>query len=57
MATQISSKEVDYDPLCPHCEKELDEIHWRRIKSWMINEYMFICPACKKILGIGSSQP
>ena len=57
MATKVSSKEADYDPLCPHCEKEINEIHWRRIKAWTANEYLFICPTCKKIIGVGSSQP
>lgn len=56
MATKIASKEADYDPLCAHCEKEINEIHWRRIKSWSTYEYLFICPTCKKIIGVGSSQ-
>ena len=55
MATKVSSKEADYDPLCPHCEKEINEIHWRRIKSLSGYEYLFICPACKKIIGVGIS--
>ncbi len=56
MAAKLSSKEADYDPLCPHCEKKLDEVAWRRIKSWSTHEYVFICPHCKKVLGVGSAM-
>ena len=52
MSEKLVSKEADYDPLCPHCEKKIDEVHWRRLDA--VNaEYMFICPKCKKVIGIG----
>ncbi len=52
MPTKLVSKEVEYDPLCPHCEKKIEEVHWRRIAA--VNaEYLFICPKCKKIIGVG----
>ncbi len=53
MTTKIASKEADYDPLCPYCEKKLDHVHWRKMKSFMNDEYLVICPKCKKILGVG----
>lgn len=56
MPPKVSSKEADYDPICPHCEKELEEIHWRRIKSFLASEYLFICPKCKKVIGIGMAK-
>jgi len=52
MPTKITSQEADYDPLCPHCEKKLNEVHWRQIKATNA-EYMFICPHCRKVIGIG----
>lgn len=52
MASKMASREIEYDPLCPHCEKKLEEIHWRRISA--VNaEYLFICPKCKKVMGVG----
>ena len=52
MAAKLASKEADYDPLCPHCEKRIEEVHWRQVDA--VNaEYLFICPNCKKVLGIG----
>ncbi len=52
MAAKLASKQADYDPLCPHCEKIIEEIHWRQVHA--VNaEYLFICPNCKKVLGIG----
>ena len=48
----MAAKEAEYDPLCPHCEKKIDEVHWRKIAA--VNaEYLFICPDCKKVIGIG----
>ena len=38
--------------LCPHCGKKLEEVHWRQIEA--VNaEYLFICPKCKKVIGVG----
>ncbi len=52
MTTKLESQEVDYPPICPHCEKKIDEIHWRQIKAFHA-EYLFMCPHCRKVLGIG----
>ncbi len=52
MATKLAAKESEYDPICPHCEKKIDEVHWRQIEA--VNaEYLFLCPTCKKVIGIG----
>ena len=52
MAVKLASCQVEYDPLCPHCEKKLEVVHWRQIEA--VNaEYLFICPKCKKVIGIG----
>lgn len=55
MSTKMKSTEVDYKPLCPHCEEQIDELHWRPIRA--INaEYLYTCPHCPKIIGIGVPQ-
>ena len=52
MSTKVSSSQATYNPLCPHCEQELEEVHWRQIEA--VNaEYLFICPSCRKVIGIG----
>lgn len=52
MTVKLASKEVDFDPLCPHCESQINEVHWRKIEA--VNaEYLFICPKCKKVIGVG----
>ncbi len=52
MTTKLASNEANYDPLCPHCERKIEEVHWRQVEA--VNaEYLFICPKCKKIIGIG----
>lgn len=52
MTVKIESREASYDPLCPHCEKPIQEVHWRRIAATNA-EYMFACPFCQKVIGIG----
>ena len=47
-ATKLASKEADYDPLCPHCEERIGEVHWRMVEA--VNaEYLFMCPSCRKM--------
>ena len=55
MAQKIPQTQVDYEPLCPHCGKELHEVHWRQMKTRILCEYLFICPHCRKVLGVGSA--
>jgi len=52
MSVKIASKEATYEPVCPHCEKELKEVHWRRIEA-LNAEYLFLCPLCRKVIGVG----
>jgi uncharacterized protein with PIN domain len=47
----IPSTKADYDPICPHCEKPIKEVHWREIKARTQWEHVFICPHCRKVLG------
>lgn len=52
MSAKLETQEVDYYPLCPHCESELSDIHWRQLQA--VNaEYLFICPNCRKVIGVG----
>ena len=52
MAEKLPSREVDYAPVCPHCNEELGELHWRSLTA-VHAEYVFVCPKCHKVLGIG----
>lgn len=52
MPMRLASKEAEHEPLCPHCEQPIQEVHWRQVQA--VNaEYLFICPNCRKVLGIG----
>ena len=52
MPPKLASKEANYDPLCPHCEKKISEVYWRQVDA--VNaEYMFISPSCKKVIDVG----
>ncbi len=56
MAMKVVSQEADYDPLCPHCGKKIGEVHWRKIQAFTQTEYLFICPSCRKILGVTGAK-
>lgn len=49
---KLASYEAEYDPRCPHCEKDIKEVHWRMIQA-LNAEYVFMCPHCRKVIGIG----
>ena len=52
MPTKLASREANYEPLCPHCEKRIAEVHWRKVEA--VNaEYLFVCPNCRKVIGVG----
>ncbi len=52
MQPKVSQREADYEPLCPHCDQPIREVHWRQLQA--VNaEYLFACPHCRKVLGIG----
>lgn len=52
-------QEVDYDPICPYCEKEIDQLclHARRGATLLNKDEPLAgisalsCPHCKKLLG------
>lgn len=52
MPPKLAAQQADYDPICPHCEKPIVEVQWRQIEA--VNaEYLFTCPNCRKVIGVG----
>jgi len=53
-------KEVEHDPICPYCGKEIPylNLHPWRIKGLVLKETgrigAFSCPHCNKLLGVAS---
>ena len=48
--------EDDETPLCPHCEKPLQDVKAKPIKGGFIelrDRWMYFCPGCRKVLGVG----
>jgi uncharacterized protein with PIN domain len=39
-------------PVCPHCEKGIQEIAARRVESTLGVRYMYYCTACRKVMGV-----
>lgn len=40
------------DPICPHCEQEIQTIHVREIESVLGVRFLYYCARCSKVLGI-----
>jgi len=47
----LETKE-DVEPLCPHCERELQSVWMRELKAILGRRYIYFCPHCRKVLGI-----
>ena len=49
----IRSTEVETEnPICPHCEKEITSILYKKIESTFGKRYIYFCKQCKKSLGV-----
>jgi uncharacterized protein with PIN domain len=50
----------DERPICPYCEKELDEIKTKEFDKGKLtllsHSFIYICPHCRKVLAIGKSE-
>ncbi len=47
----------DLVPVCPYCEAELPEIYLRKPRRGpfgMGRGFVFFCPHCRKVLGLGT---
>ena len=49
----IEIKNTDTEsPICPHCNKDLNAIYTRKIKSDFGVRFIYFCGSCKKVLGV-----
>jgi len=49
----LESKEANHVvPVCPHCSERLHEIWFRAVRSLLGRRYVYLCPACHKVLGV-----
>jgi hypothetical protein len=50
----------DERPICPHSEKDLDEIKTKEFDKARLtlisHSFVFMCPHCMKVLAIGKSE-
>ena len=42
----------DINPICPHCNKELDTIWYKELEGMLGKRYIYFCPQCNKVLGV-----
>ena len=51
-------KAENEDPICPHCNEKLKSVKAKAFKTgWLsvTEKYVYFCPHCDKVLGIGQS--
>lgn len=39
-------------PICPHCQKELNTLWFRELKSDLGKRTLYFCSRCKAVLGV-----
>lgn len=50
---RISIREDFTDaPICPHCEKVIQELAARRVESIFGVRFIYYCCECRKVLGV-----
>lgn len=52
------TKREDLRPVCPHCERELNEVHTKSKGVPFIqgSNQVYFCPHCRKVLGFGQGR-
>lgn len=45
-------RKEDVQPVCPHCERELQKVWMRELESVLAKRYIYFCPDCRKVLGV-----
>ena len=40
------------NPVCPYCEKKVEQIFAKRIKANFGVRFVYFCSKCKKVLGV-----
>ena len=51
-------KREDLTPVCPHCEKQLNEVYAKAQGVPFIQgtNVVYFCPQCRKVLGFGHGR-
>jgi glutaredoxin len=42
----------DINPICPHCQQQLDLMWSRELEGLLGKRYVYFCPHCRKVLGV-----
>lgn len=43
---------VGVNPICPHCEAEIDGVYHQELELSLGKAYMWFCKECRKVLGV-----
>ncbi|MBT8448113.1 MAG: hypothetical protein KJO69_00380 [Gammaproteobacteria bacterium] len=46
------TEQNNLEPVCPHCEKEINNIWYRELGGLMGKRYVYFCSHCRKTLGV-----
>jgi len=52
----VAVRRDDLVPVCPYCETQLPEIHFRKPQGQfgVGRGFVFFCPSCRKVMGFGT---
>ncbi len=54
---KIKIVEVDEAPVCPYCEKELEEIRVNTKQASLVESHnVYSCSHCKKVIGVAFAR-
>lgn len=47
-----SQERNDVQPRCPHCQKDLETVWYRVVRSLLGKRYLYFCSGCRAVLGV-----
>lgn len=52
MIELVEPKDPSLNPLCPHCEREVNKMYIREIQAHLGRRYIYYCAECLKVLSV-----
>jgi hypothetical protein len=53
--TMVEIRRTEITPVCPHCEREVEELIQVK-RGWFAINRVFCCPHCRKIVGMTAGE-
>ena len=46
----------DLNPICPHCERQIERLYYRQIRDLGGKRNIYFCSDCHRVLGVAQER-